>query len=168
MLSALIVPFWGTYSLLNIRIHQAGQSVGEEIGEAIRNNELVTFTFTKEETKSLLRWIKPHEFKYRGKMYDIVESGMKGDSVWYLCYHHEEETRLRNHLSRLISGMTDNDRQKNDRTTNLLSFFKTLYFQDVSWKVPVLNEFLSINTTLLQHESTIEITPPVPPPKQCC
>jgi len=162
----MVVPFWGAYLVLNYQIIDSGNAVNEEIEEAVKADQLVLLSFTSEESSRQLRWIKPNEFQFEGKMYDIVKKAEDGLVTHYWCFYHQRETMLQDHLSKLISGIMEPCSQPENETLNFFSFLKDLYFQNLNLSDSNDFEKKLATTPYIDNHSSEIITPLSPPPKQ--
>jgi hypothetical protein len=95
--------------------------------DGLDKNELIVFTFALAEARSQLKWEHSKEFEYKGQMYDIVETKFCKDSVTYLCWWDNEETKLNKRLSRLVLESLGNNTQNKENKKRLLSFYKSIF-----------------------------------------
>jgi hypothetical protein len=82
---------------------------GELRGE-IPAESLVTLTFhtrSMEEGGCRVRWLEEHEFRYNGKMYDVVSRVVRGDSTEFTCLVDAKEERLYASLEEHVTSQTD-------------------------------------------------------------
>jgi hypothetical protein len=59
------------------------------------------------------QWMKNWEFRYRGEMYDIVESHREGNMWVFACKHDTKEDMLRKHMERQAQ---DNNAERNSQS----------------------------------------------------
>ena len=108
-------------------------------------------------------WKKPgKEFKFNGKMYDIENKEVKGDSVFYTCYYDNKENILEEMFA-LYSNNTKKDNTQNPAQRVLLV---GLYFEQLKYFSFKINSSDSSNLSLnkneanfLNHTSDV-LTPP--------
>lgn len=130
--------------------------------------ELVLLKFSKEETKTKLRWEHSKEFEYEGEMYDIVSKEIKGDSIYYRCWWDHKETALNNKLQKLVANTFDDneDKKRNQKELNhyLQSFFCSKVFE---WQASPFETPSEIFKNTLQNNifHSWRTSPPTPPPK---
>lgn len=85
--------------------------IKSQIKNKIPDNELVIITITKENSHQV-DWKEKHEFRYQGKMYDVVHSKQYNDgSIHYFCITDKQETELFNHLDELVTRQMKSDKQ---------------------------------------------------------
>ncbi len=101
LFALLFDPLLGNFVLLHGRKMAIKREVARHIVRGIAEDGLVTLKFTKEETRTLLRWEHPREFEFDGQMYDIVEVTDLGDIVHYRCWWDKAETELNERLRAL-------------------------------------------------------------------
>jgi hypothetical protein len=93
-----IVGYLAVFSVVKYRVREEVKAV---LKGTVPHHELLTLTF---HTESLLRgeyalqWIEPHEFRYNGSMYDIIQTSVDRDSTSYVCINDVQEERLFAHL----------------------------------------------------------------------
>ena len=131
--------------------------------------DLELLRFSREEASALLRWEHEHEFEYRGQMYDVVESAVQNDTLYFWCWWDREETELNQKLGKLASMALNSNPERKEQRKNLISYFKSLYFQNFNEQIepPVVqcgchNSFYQF---CFQSRSS---PPPLPPPKMSC
>lgn len=136
------------------------------LSKGIDKEELVLLKFTKEESETKLKWKHSLEFTYQQKMYDIVESQIVGDSVFYLCWKDHKETKVNKDIKMLVSNFFNCKSQKDQQNDQINNFYKSLYCQQTTIKENILTEStlnnLSTYSLLIQ---THPFSPPSPPPK---
>jgi len=162
----LFAPCTGTYLwLLNSR-RVVRQQVNENIMNGIDTDRLVVLGFTKEETETELRWEHPAEFEYMRQMYDIVETKLAGDSIYYTCWWDIEETLINNRISELGKYALDTEAQKNDRKDNINTWFRLVFIPES--RVSGLKAQFIQSSRFFEHAdiyNSLAICPPKPPPR---
>ena len=131
LLLVLIGPGVFTYSYLKYQRKQIKRTLKWRMIASTDRKGLVHFSFTAGEAEKELIWEHSKEFEYRGKMYDVVDCEITGDTIHYTCWLDHEETALNKKLSGIVSlawGQNDNKKEKEGR---LISYFKSLYFEEV-------------------------------------
>jgi hypothetical protein len=61
-----------------------------------------------------------------------VKADKQGDTTWYWCWWDYKETKLNQHLEKLMVKAWAGDPQQKKSKDRLLSFFKNLYFTPVA------------------------------------
>lgn len=162
----LALPFWGSYSYLKMEKRQVKRTIKRQIMKGIDRDKLVLLKFSKKETQTLLRWEHPKEFEFYGQMYDIVHKELRGDSIWYWCWWDYEETALNRYLAILVAKSMGKNPQNTETQNKLRVFSGNLFCNDR--QNLNLKENLSYEIFfqyLADHYSSVEISPPAPPPK---
>lgn len=86
---------------LNFQKTQLQNSFESRFEESEEKSDLLTLSFTKEESQTLLEWEHEREFEYQGEMYDVLEIKEDGDQIHYLVWRDKEETKIKKQLSKL-------------------------------------------------------------------
>ena len=156
--------FGGAYLLLKIEQHQIRKEVKQKIKKGIKKDELTLITVTSQNINEI-EWEHDDEFRYKGKMYDVVYKETHQNTVIYYTLPDKKEHQLiENYLKKINKNHKKNQRQ------STLKLFKIVY------KVPTVygfnQDFIALerypkqtfNYLNLYHSITIEVSSP--PPKQ--
>lgn len=145
---------------------KARKEAREMILPGLPRERLLLLKFTVEESVTLLDWEHPGEFEYLGQMYDIVESEIYNDTIYYWCFADHRETRVNKAIEQAIAKAAGQDPARKNQAEQLTDFFKTFFFQDVdNWKTAGFNFVnLQYSASNLPYSSPV-FTPPSPPPK---
>ena len=93
----------------------------------MNKEHLVLLTFSLAETETVLSWHHSREFEFEGEMFDIVETEIFGDSVFYWCWHDKEETGINRQIDDLVANALSSDPQKREQQQRFTSFLKIQY-----------------------------------------
>jgi len=127
---------------------------------------VLTFSISDlENNKYDFIWKKPHkEFRFNGKMYDIEDKTVSGDSIYYTVYYDHKENILEELFSLL---QKDNDKDKSQNLAQRI-LLTGLYFEQIKNFAFNLNIFYKSNlpldkngADLLNHFTDV----PSPPPR---
>jgi len=167
LLSCLLVdPMIGTFTWLHYKKTMVKKEVERQILEGIDKDELIIFKFSKEETRTKLRWEHPREFEYNHKMYDIVETKTVGNTVYYHCYYDHEETMLNRELEELAKKALGEKPKIRKEIMLLTPHFKSLYCLFSFHGEVSISRLIYKQAGLFYHlYSQILIQPPTPPPQ---
>jgi len=128
--------------------------------------ELVTLKFTLKEALGALKWKHHREFEFKGKMYDLVEKGITGDTLWLRCYQDQKETLLKKEKVKLIAKALGSDPAQKDQNRQIKNFFNTLFCQDAyTWNVYKFQPASFHYSLFTFHYSPFSFSPLSPPPK---
>lgn len=130
----------------------------------IDKEELVLLKFTKSEKESELRWEDVKEFEYKGHLFDIIESKIKGDTTYYWCWWDHEETKLSKKLDGLLADFLEHNPQSQKQENQLIDFFKKLFHENHADKLAVTSKHRVELVIYAVEFTTIYYLPPVPPP----
>jgi hypothetical protein len=166
LLICLVAPIVVTFTFLHYQKKQVRKEVKHQIIAGIDKSELVLLKFTEEESQSKLKWEHSREFEYNDQMYDIVETEIKWDTIYYWCWWDNKETKLNKQLDNLLANALENNPIKKDNQKRLTNFYKSLYCQQLpNW------HWFSFQTEQMTTDYTsgyltIFYPPPVPPPEK--
>lgn len=163
---SLIAPIFFAYFAFHHKTNAIRQEVAEHIEEGVEKSELVLLKFTHEETETLLRWEHSREFEYNHQMYDIVETEVSEDSVFYLVYWDVEETELKKSYGDILANALGIKKNSTKQRTQLNVEFRSIYFLENEEGLSLPAEegkivFSKVNYNLLSPS----YPPPSPPPK---
>lgn len=108
------------------------------------------------------------EFKYGGRMYDIVAVRVSADSITYWCYPDDAETRIDRQLSDWINHAAGQTPPGRGQLEYLGDFFKSLYHPPAPSRAPAADVQLlsrALPEFMLTRFVSREQAPPVPPPR---
>ena len=160
-----LAPFWLFFSLLQYEKYVVKEEIKKAIVAGIDKSELELLRFSKEETTKL-EWEDSKEFEYMGEMYDVVETEIKGDSIYYLCWWDYEETKLNKQLDLLVKQATSSNHRNRERTERLQNLLSSFYINsDFNLKDFNNNESKNIYSRYQINYSTRNISPDTPPPR---
>jgi len=129
------------------------------------NEDLVSWTFSLADSRTIPNWKHEGEFELSGSMYDIVKTVFSSDSVTYHCWPDEKETKLNVKLKELSENAVRHDPLCQERSNRMLAFMKK--FLVVPFNLLLSdNEFLivkwnhPINESALSRQQQTEEPPP--------
>ncbi len=162
----LVDPIARNLTWLHYRKAVVKKEVQRQIDDGMDKSKLVVLQFSKEETKTELRWEHASEFEYNHKMYDIVEIKTVGDTVYYRCWYDHEETILNRQLEKLADQVLGNDPAFRIGVALLGSFTESMYcLFSFDHDVPVPELLKTQYGLFLYLFSQITLQPPTPPPQ---
>ncbi|MDT8400578.1 MAG: hypothetical protein RQ743_02695 [Bacteroidales bacterium] len=164
----LLAPCTVTYLWLLHNKEAVRSQVEKSILKGIDKDRLVVLGFTREEIETELRWEHSREFEYKRQMYDIVETKILGDSIYYSCWWDIEETLINNKISALGKYTIDNDMQKNERKEHINPWFRLIFTGEVyKFHCNDLPDRTIKFITYTNLYNSLIISPPEPPPRYC-
>jgi len=106
---------------------------------------------------SPFKWMEEDEFRYYGKMYDIVKSEKQGDTNIFYCVNDKNEEKLLARFENYMKHHTDSDLPFQQKSNHLLSQIikqavcesKTIQNLPVEIHEMLSEYFFSIQTTIL-------------------
>lgn len=143
----------------------------QQAKEVIENTEskeqLVHFTLSTELTQSQsFQWIKEHEFRYQGRMYDIVNNDTINGTRHVYCYHDKKEEKLiAGYTRQIFQNQKKNKTGAQNYLYNILKRLSRQYVENpfiinfgiYAGRVFHLKPFLNLY-------KSVKITPDTPPP----
>ncbi len=163
---ALVDPVVATFTWLHYQKTIVKKEVKRQIIAGIDKDDLVLLKFSKKEAQIKLRWEHSKEFEYNQQMYDVVETGTLGDTVYYWCWLDQKETKLNRQLEELSAQALGKDNKIREKNERLISFFNSLYFAaSFNWNGSTPELFYRQFCLFSDLYSSITIPPPAPPPQ---
>lgn len=165
LLFFMLLQAAGYIVVFEIQKHGIRREIKQQIKAGVPQAELVLFKICEEKPDPAFQRVDEHEFRYDGKMYDIVRQESHGDRTWYYCLADEKETQLFAHLEELVKrGMNQNPEQQ-QRLERLLNICGLLFFSpgdELACREAIAEMALSNDCFELKNWIT---SPPTPPPE---
>jgi hypothetical protein len=142
--------------------------IKSKIRNAVPDKDLVIIKFSCQDIHSRKNHYKKtddNEFRFGGKLYDIVRSKVNGDTTIFYCINDTREEQLYSNLDAYVKRYMDNNIPLKEKTNTL---FKTLVKQallhNYSFSMPDFSalKFITANTKLPKYFLN---NIPGPPPK---
>lgn len=166
LLVVLIAPFLGTYVWLQHEKMVVRKKVKKQLIAGLDKKELVLLTFSNKNIENQLEWEHSKEFRFKGKMYDVVYSEVTGNVISYWCWLDKEETKLNKLLSDLVNKALGNDPLKQEKEKSFIDFTKTLFYSDPeAWCASLDNNILHHHFIFSSIYNSWLVSPPSPPPQ---
>ena len=148
---------------LNFKIEQ--YQVKREIKHKIINNlpeKELTLIKISSGNSGKIKWMEEDkEFRYNGKMYDVVKIKKVNDTTYYYCFNDEKESKLLSHLDNLVKEQTGNSKSRTIQKKQVTDyFFQQILFAQFVSKEPI--KYFSYSSV---YKSVIKDVLS-PPPKQ--
>lgn len=140
LLTSIILPFTGYYCWLTYQKSIAKKEIKQRIISGLHKTELKLLVFSKLDSKLKLKWEHAHEFEYMHQMYDVIETEIHGDSLYYFCWADHEETLLNKKLNQLLASVMANPLKENKEHKQLIDFYKSLTLPE-NIHIPLANVF---------------------------
>jgi hypothetical protein len=171
LLLILLLPAAGSQLYFGFRFHQIKKEIKRQLKQGVPDDELELLKIPRSfETGADPRFERIHarEFRYLGRMYDIVRQETRGDTTWYWCIHDFRESALFAQLDGLARQASDGDRPSRESRERLLRFFQSLYLAELPGdeSSPADAAVASSAATIRFALSNGYANTPSPPPKQ--
>ncbi len=167
-LFVLFAPVVSMFVYLHYQKAAVKREIKWKMIAGIDQEELVLLKFTKEETKTKLRWEHSKEFEYNKQMYDIVSTQIKGDTIIYRCWWDHEETKLNKKLQKLVVKAFDKNEDKQKHQKDLQHYFQSFFCSELfNWQSLTSEEIQKpqVDYMTIYPFKNLRFTPPTPPPK---
>lgn len=125
ILSIFILVVVGPVFIFKMEQYKVRKEIKTAIKQGVPEHEL-TVIRVDESNKWELKWIEGHEFRYKGRMYDVVRSERNGSVITYYCVHDKQEEKLFNHLDELVNRKMGNEQERDHIPYQVLRFDGTL------------------------------------------
>jgi hypothetical protein len=165
-IASLSVPFISVFSWLQIEKSTLRREVKHQIMDLTRDEELITFTFHKNDTLKTLDWEHPGEFEYQGEMYDVVRREYQDDKVTYHLWWDHEETILNRQLTDLTTSLFNHSPAKEKSSKQLSFFFDHLYADQMKAEITKAT-ITAIDSSFYYLSISGNHTPEVQSPPPC-
>ncbi len=138
--------------------------IASKIIRGIPSHKQVILGFDRQEligSVTGFRWIDENEFRYQGRMYDIISKEERGDSVYLYCIEDSAESDLYAVLDKII----ENDSEDPDEQKALNNFFSQFYSSQeiyISFLNPQPDSFYQENCVDDLLEGVYLLTTPPP------
>lgn len=165
LLFSYLYGYFGYYFVFKIEQFQQKKELKSKLKKSIPTSELTIFSFnTSSPEFNKIEWVEKSEFKYKGKLYDIVYQTSNGENKSFYCINDKQEEKLFANLEEHVQNfISDNDLglQKSKKASHKIP--KDYFFQHTIFDFPT-----SYNTILhrsyFHFYSTVIIDIPSPPP----
>lgn len=165
LLLALWISSIGYFHIFRLIQADIRHEIKKRMEQNIPDGELTRITFTSSENPEWVR--KDKEFRYGGRMYDIVRTRNENGLTVYYCIDDVEESRLVSKMDKSLEEGSDDASTPLARMSRaLLSFYSGLFlcesrsiFQPISTSVDLIGCYLK--NTLPGFPPALVI-PPVP------
>lgn len=165
----LVTPAVITFSWFQYKKAILSHEVKNMLIAGIERNELTLLTFSKAGSERELTWEHAKEFEYKKQMYDVVDSKIVGDTIYFWCWQDNAETLLNNEFAAIIERTFQQDPQEKEKQEKLVSFYQSLYCTEpFGWNTMSLNFTDTIPMYVVISFSSFFSRPPSPPPKYSC
>ncbi|MCF8298985.1 MAG: hypothetical protein K9J13_15660 [Saprospiraceae bacterium] len=162
----LIAPALIVFSWLNHKKSVVKHQVKLMIIDGIDKEELTLLKFTKQESETELEWEHSMEFEYKQQMYDIVETEVVNDTIYYWCWLDNRETKLNKQLAKLLINALNADPQRKEKQEYLVSYFKSLYCSNhFIWNHSIFETEVKPSFNFLNFYKSLSSPPSKPPPR---
>lgn len=161
---SLAIPYMCTELVIKLQIAHTRKEVKQQMILGMDKEELIELEFNTEEANEL-EWIKSHEFRYDGLMYDVIETSMEGDKMIYLCFPDHQETALNKELDMLRAIAHNNHLPRQKSEYQLASFLKSLFFNDLDHFAEPLKEREDLPIAFTTSIYSVDFEKETPPPR---
>ncbi len=166
LLLLMTLPGTLILTVLHFRREIVKSEVKTKLENGIEEERLLVLKFSRNEIEQELRWEHEREFEYRGEMYDIVSSEVKGDSTIYTVWLDQEETAIKKKMKEVSNRLFGEGPLDGDSLETIHAFYKIFYFP------AAVGHFFSLLDTPVSHItphifnwSSLAVSPLFTPPK---
>jgi hypothetical protein len=158
----------GQLFVFKIQQYEIRQEIKEQIKAGVPEAELVLLKIPKaleEIPHPAFQRIHKREFRYDGKMYDIVRQIAHGDTTWYYCLCDEKETQLLANLDELVKQDMTGNPQHRKQIDELLRLLGALYCSHKTAGLFIFPNEQNVATLFFFSLKTWDFLPSTPPPE---
>jgi len=155
-----IAGYLAVFKAMQYHVHT---DIKRQIKEAVPQEDLVLITIPKGEERAL-HWIKEHEFRYMGDLFDIVRYRSQCDTTYYYCINDAQEELLFENLDAHIRTQMNADGTAQKAADMFKNITKDYFLQSLTFSLFPPAGIILITTPHLFFAS---FTPDVqtPPPR---
>jgi hypothetical protein len=168
LLFVLIAPPSAAYLWLRLEQKSAARTVKHTLMKEGRLPGMIWLRFSRHQSAAL-SWKHAAEFELNDIMYDVADSALTPDSVFYFCYPDLRETHARKILAALTQKLINSNSEHQDRQTRFALFCSRLVPPPTSATLPG-NLFKYITEKFVYptpQTQSFFLIPPAPPPETC-
>lgn len=132
LLCLILLPSGSGYLFFKTRQYQIRRQIRHQIRKGLPESELTLLKIPKtleENPGTEFKRFHAGEFRYRGKMYDIVRKEVYPDTTYYWCVEDVQETRLMQVYEDLIRNTIAADSASKQHQEKNIRFCKSLFFE---------------------------------------
>ena len=155
----------GLFSYFEISQLKIRKEIKQAIKHSVPKDQLKVLYFSREEQKHIV-WIKSHEFKYNGRLYDVIKRTITSEGITFRCIDDVQETKLFEKLNQATSYNLGH-RSDNNPLNQWMKFSQTLFLLE-NTATTVLNSFLRKESPIFYYHNLHTewcMLPHSPPPE---
>lgn len=162
----LIFQSTGYYLFLKIQQKHIRYEIKQQIKAGVPVEELVLLKISRstQENRREFQYIHSREFRYFGKMYDIIRQESHGETTWFYCINDEKETLLFARLDEQVKNEMKNLPGSGKEREQLLQWHNTLFFAEDNITGIINPSFNDRSTPYSFHLKDWKQPPETPPP----
>ncbi len=162
----LLFQSTGYFLFFKIQQHQIRHEIKHQMKAGVPETELVLLKIplSTQENRNEFQRIHSKEFRYQGKMFDVVRQENQDGTTWFYCICDEKETLLFSHLDEQVKNKMKNLPGNEKQRERLLQWHNTLYFAENKTLILVDPYCIDRSTPYYFHFKNWEQPPDTPPP----
>ncbi len=165
LLLSMLFQAAGYFFVFKILQHEIRWEIKQQIKARVPEAELVLFKICEGKPHPAFQRVEEHEFRYGGKMYDIVRQEAHGDTTWYYCLADEKETLLFANLDKLVKQDMAGNPQHRKQVDELLRILSVLYCGQKTESFSIFPYEQKAATFFFFKLKTWDFPPSTPPPE---
>ncbi|UOQ70250.1 hypothetical protein [Hymenobacter cellulosilyticus] len=160
----------GFYPAYTWRQHQFRQQAEQQRRAQLPDDALVQIRVARHEAPgTALQWQEQHEFRWRGKLYDVVRQHADADSITYFCWHDQGEEKLLAGLQKHVEQISHPSASAGKTAKKLFDhLFKLAFLPPPSQQAPAvvlpdpLRQYRPWRAATLHPVAAVVVPPPEP------
>jgi hypothetical protein len=165
LLLSMLLQAAGYFFVFKILQHEIRQEIEQQIKAGVPETELVLLKIFEAKPHLAFQRVEEHEFRYDGKMYDIVRQEAHGDTTWYYCLADEKETQLFANLDEVVKQDMTGNPQHWKQIDELLRLLGALYCSHKTEGLFIFSNEQNVATLFFFSLKTWDFIPSTPPPE---
>jgi hypothetical protein len=168
LLVLMAVQIAGPMFAFSLLQNQIRREVRQRIKAGVSESDLVHLAIPKSLEKTpneRFQRIHSKEFRFDGRMYDIVRQEARGDTTYYACIYDHAETDLFAGLHRMMRDEMQNNPDRRQQQQDIRRMIDAQYLNSSGVHVPACPGQSSVEAPPYPHPASHLPTPPKPPPE---
>jgi hypothetical protein len=168
MLVLMAIQTAGPVLAFSLLQNQIRRDVRKRIKAGVSESDLVHLAIPKsleQSPNTRFQRIHSREFRFDGRMYDIVRQEVRGDTTYYACIYDHAETALFADLHLMMQDEMQSNPERRQQQREIRRMIDAHYLRDAGVPLPSCLGQASVTFSLFLHPASHSPIPPKPPPE---
>lgn len=151
LLLSLMLPALLGYGFIKWKSYTLKCEIKHKLLDQLQPEDLVQLNFSHQDAGIHLTWEHSLEFEYLGSMFDIVQSSCTKDSVYYLCWPDNKDSKLHKILESFVKQSSNNDPFNQQTNQQIIQYYKSLFCIEYSAQNKIQDSTLNLSFHYIFH-----------------